>query len=133
MAKTKLICLKNPPKRIDNPLYIGRGSKWGNPHRISRTMTREQAVQAYRRTLWADKKLLAALPELQGKTLMCFCETDQLCHGQVLISALKWMNAKVDEQLAGQPKLDDPALIPSRWKSADDHETERQLAIHDAF
>lgn len=65
-------------------VYIGRGSKWGNPFRICSNYNRRQVIAAY--TLWLETqpRLLAALPELTGKTLGCYC-APLPCHGDVLL------------------------------------------------
>ena len=78
-------------------MYIGRGSKWGNPftHIASGTKAqyvvanREEAIAAYREwiTQGNGKHLLNDLHELQGKTLGCFCKP-QACHGDVLVELL---------------------------------------------
>lgn len=74
-------------------VYIGRrvnmgptffpGSKWANPYRITATRSREQAIEAYREYLQKRPDLLAALPELKGKRLGCWC-APLTCHGDVL-------------------------------------------------
>ena len=65
-------------------IYIGRGSKWGNPftHIPSGTKaeyvveSREAAIEAYEEwiTNGDGKPLLDQLHELEGKTLGCFCK-----------------------------------------------------------
>jgi hypothetical protein len=46
----------------------------------------EEAVRRYREELLSNPELLArAAEELEGKTLACWCEVGQLCHGDVLI------------------------------------------------
>lgn len=73
-------------------VYIGRGSKWGNPFTFkSGTQakwvvgSREECIQAFED--WITKgdgqHLLKDLPELKGKVLGCFCKP-QACHGDVL-------------------------------------------------
>lgn len=73
-------------------VYIGRGSKWGNPftHReLSTTKaqtkcaTREEAIQAYRAYLLSSPELLDAIPELVNETLACYCKPKS-CHGDIL-------------------------------------------------
>ncbi len=74
-------------------VYIGRGSKWGNPytHKSHPTKaeyivgTREEAIQAYRDyiTTGEGKHLLKDLYELKSKVLGCFCRPLS-CHGDVL-------------------------------------------------
>jgi hypothetical protein len=72
-------------------VYIGRPSKWGNPfthlsfgtiatHRVA---TREESISRYREWLQTQPELLAALPELRGKILGCWCSPLD-CHGDVL-------------------------------------------------
>lgn len=77
-------------------VYIGRPSKWGNPftHIANRktqarfvVATREAAVAAYRDWIRTQPALLAALPELRGKTLGCWCHP-KACHGDVLVALL---------------------------------------------
>ncbi len=68
-------------------VYIGRGSEWGNPYRVGVDGTRENVIAKYREYLLGNKKLLAALPELDGKRLGCHCKP-LACHGDVLAELL---------------------------------------------
>ncbi len=70
-------------KRDPYDVYIGRPSKWGNPYVIGRDGTRAQVIAKYRDWVLRRPDLLAALPELHGKTLGCWC-APQPCHGDVL-------------------------------------------------
>lgn len=74
-------------------VYIGRGSKWGNPftHRdVTKTKaeyqcaTREEAIRSYRTYLLNSPELLDAIPELVGETLACYCKPKS-CHGDILV------------------------------------------------
>jgi hypothetical protein len=73
-------------------VYIGRPSKWGNPYTHLAGKTRaqfhvdtvEEAVTAYRRWVMAQPELVAALPELRGQDLICWCKPGP-CHGDVLL------------------------------------------------
>ena len=69
--------------RGQHDVYIGRPSKWGNPFVIGKDGTREQVIQTYRNWLMTQPSLLAALPELKGRTLGCWC-SPAACHGDVL-------------------------------------------------
>lgn len=86
----------------EGAVYVGRGSKWGNPHRVGvslarntdgtyRYMTAKDAVAAYRdETLpyWTEHRRadqLLPLEELRGKDLACWCPLDQPCHADVLL------------------------------------------------
>lgn len=71
-------------------IYIGRGSKWGNPfsHLPSQqalcvASTREEAIEMYRMWIQTQPHLMESLHELDGKTLGCFCDPLP-CHGHVL-------------------------------------------------
>jgi hypothetical protein len=70
-------------KRSRHDVYIGRPSKWGNPFQVGRDGTREQVIERYERWLLTQPELLAALPELAGRTLGCWC-APRACHGDVL-------------------------------------------------
>lgn len=71
-------------------VYIGRPSRWGNPfsHQSGTSApftveTRDDAVDKYREYILNKPKLLAALPELKGKILGCWCAPAR-CHGDIL-------------------------------------------------
>jgi hypothetical protein len=68
----------------DSAVYIGRPSKWGNPFVIGRDGTRAEVVAKYRAYLLGNPGLMAALPEIAGKDLVCWC-APQACHGDVLL------------------------------------------------
>ena len=70
-------------KRAPYDVYIGRPSKWGNPFKVGRDGTRDQVIARYQAWLHTQPQLLAALPELAGKTLGCWCAPNR-CHGDVL-------------------------------------------------
>lgn len=64
-------------------VYIGRGSKWGNPYRIGADGTRDQVIEKYFEYILRKPELIGALDELRNKNLVCFC-APQRCHGDVL-------------------------------------------------
>lgn len=66
-----------------NDVYIGRGSKWGNPFIIGRDGSRSDVVRKYGQMICERDDLLASIRELKGKNLVCFC-SPQLCHGDIL-------------------------------------------------
>lgn len=80
-------------QRVPNAVYIGRGSKWGNPFPITATQTREQVIEKYRRHLWEQIKAgtitRADLIALDSKPLACFC-APLPCHGDVIAAAVQW-------------------------------------------
>ena len=70
---------------------IHRPHKFGNPfthldgrtHAKFKVATRAEAIAAYARWIQTQPELLAALPELKGKVLGCWCRPLS-CHGQIL-------------------------------------------------
>lgn len=90
-------------------IVVARPSKWGNPFKVEDCIeagfadtveqAREVCVGAFRDWLngnrWADGSgpdadhryaaYVAALPELAGHDLACWCPLDQPCHADVLL------------------------------------------------
>ena len=79
-------------------LYIGRGSKWGNPFVIGRDGTREDVVGLH--LMWLRGQIEA--PEgqipptfreiraaLSQQPLLCFC-APKLCHGDNYVGICEW-------------------------------------------
>ena len=91
MDKPKVINHRSS-KGSENEVYIGRGSKWGNPftHYPGGTLaefkaeTRDESIDAYGDWILTQPELMATLPELRGKTLVCWCKPDR-CHGEILL------------------------------------------------
>ena len=71
-------------KKSPYDVYIGRGSKWGNPFVIGKDGNRKQVIEKYRQYLLNNHELLTAIPELVDKVLGCWCSPEP-CHGDVLI------------------------------------------------
>ena len=71
-------------KRGHYDIYIGRPSKWGNPFVISPSASRADVIAQYERWIVCQPELMAALHELRGKVLGCWC-APQPCHGDVLV------------------------------------------------
>jgi hypothetical protein len=75
-------------------VYIGRAtrggyrtSKWHNPFPLRAERDRATVLAQYREYLREQPVLLAALPELMGKVLGCWC-LPKPCHGGILIEYL---------------------------------------------
>ena len=64
-------------------VYIGRGSKWGNPFRIGPDGDRSAVIAKYERWLADQHQLLRALDELRGRDLVCWC-APRACHGDII-------------------------------------------------
>jgi len=81
-------------------VYIGRGSKWGNPFPITKENKREYVIDLYKvhldNLIKTGKITIEDLRELKGKKLGCFCKPKP-CHGDVIQQKVKWaMTQKVD-------------------------------------
>jgi hypothetical protein len=82
---TKVVRLQRRDGTIvqDCDVYIGRScnmggwrlkqSKWKNPYSVKKH-GREEAIRLYEEYLRGNKDLMAALPELEGKVLGCWCK-----------------------------------------------------------
>jgi hypothetical protein len=66
-------------------IYIGRGSKWGNPFVIGKDGTRDEVIDKYLDYL-CTTDLDRDIHELFGKRLGCFCKP-LACHGDILAKA----------------------------------------------
>lgn len=70
-----------------NTVYVGRGSRWGNPFVIKLCGSREEALKRYRRLMTAGMpwRIAEAREELRGKNLACWCRLDTPCHADILL------------------------------------------------
>jgi hypothetical protein len=88
-------------------VYVGRPTKFGNPFTVAGCLesgfaddegeARKLCADAFRRWLdgestWdfyagraARDRILADLPELRGRDLVCWCSIDQPCHADSLL------------------------------------------------
>lgn len=106
----------------NSDVYIGRenrtyglpASKWGNPFRLERESDRPIVLARYRIWLLGEKELLAALPELRGKRLACWC-SPLACHGDVLAELAE---TKYGEGVVAAPVLATPDLEAIRARLA---------------
>lgn len=84
---TRVVNLYKEPHTV----YIGRGSKWGNPFVIGKNGDREAVIALYRKYLWQKiKSTRDDFQNIQGQTLGCFCKP-QACHGDVIVQAMNWI------------------------------------------
>jgi hypothetical protein len=65
-------------------VYIGRPSIWGNPFVIGKDGTRDQVVAKFEAYVRNKPDLLAQLPKLAGRDVVCWCAPAR-CHGDVLV------------------------------------------------
>ena len=73
-------------------VYIGRGTKWGNPYK---DMPRAQAIHLYRQLFKDNLKrgiiTISDLKELTDKRLGCSCHPKP-CHGDIIAEAVNLVN-----------------------------------------
>ncbi len=69
-------------------VYIGRGSKWGNPFIIGRDGSRNDVIRKYKDWISRQADLLECLDELRGKVLGCYCYP-RACHGDILVALVQ--------------------------------------------
>lgn len=74
---------KKTHRPTSDDTYIGRPSPFGNPFVIGRDGSRDDVVRKYAEWVIAQPALMARLPELAGRTLVCWC-APLPCHGHVL-------------------------------------------------
>lgn len=87
-----------------NTVYVGRGSRWGNPFVVGKDGTAEVCVQKYAAQLlpyrhhgpnstlehlFISVAILADIQTLRGKNLACWCDEGATCHADLL---LEWAN-----------------------------------------
>jgi hypothetical protein len=93
MSTTTVVNLKNGKSGV---LKIARPTKWGNPYCVEGMKSKypciylptlEEVLIEYEKYIRSRPDLIAALPELRGKRLGCWCAPEP-CHGDVLIRLL---------------------------------------------
>ena len=102
----------------DGALYIGRHtrngwacSKWHNPFRVGPDGDRAEVIRKYRAWVCDEPELMAALPELRGKDLICWC-APLACHGDVLLEL-----ARQERPASGQRLVKYDAACPGSSRS----------------
>lgn len=112
-------------------IYIGRGSKWGNPYPIDATNSRDSVIELYE--CWLDQQIKIGkitvndLANLHGKDLVCYCVPAR-CHGHILeqraIKAHKRVNSKPKFNLivAGGRKFTDYTQLTLEINNLVDYE-----------
>ena len=85
-------------KMPDGAIYVGRGSKWGNPFKVMEIYVQpnseeihldaKQAVNLYDQLINIYGKPITKkeiIDELKGKDLACWCKDGDPCHADVLL------------------------------------------------
>jgi hypothetical protein len=93
-----------PPKRVQrrrvkgwrmppNTVYVGRGSKWGNPTKWSDLLedgytieyAHQVAMESFEEGIAMGDFELPDTAPLRGKNLACWCPADMHCHADILL------------------------------------------------
>jgi hypothetical protein len=80
----------------EKDVYIGRGSKWGNPFVIGKDGDRNQVIEMYKKYFDSNDELKKDIEELRNKNLVCYCSPKK-CHGEVLIEEIMKRKHKNEE------------------------------------
>ena len=83
MSVVQVLNKKHLRGPVPNSVYIGRPSVWGNPYVVGRDGTRDEVIAKYEGWITSQPALLARLPELRDRHLICWCAPLR-CHGDVL-------------------------------------------------
>lgn len=69
----------------EGAVYVGRPTRWGNPYKIGPHGDRTEVIRQFEKHM-EDKPYLwdAAVRELRGKDLVCWC-APLPCHADVLL------------------------------------------------
>jgi len=111
VVNTKHVASPDDGSLPEGVVYIGRRQHWGkirtfpaspftNYFSVKR-YGREEALRRFEDKLRSRPDLMARIPELEGKTLACWCagkegtpeiltaDDDLFCHGQILLRVLR--------------------------------------------
>jgi len=84
-------------------IYIGRGSIFGNPYRISKYRTRQIVIDWYREWFYSQLKdpfFKAEVEKLRGVEILgCYCKP-LACHGDIIVEYLE--NTSHQEKKGGK-------------------------------
>lgn len=77
-------------KMPEGAVYVGRGSRWGNPHTVADWGSAEMAVLQFehdcnKAEIFHPDEFREWIAPLRGKSLMCWCGPDAPCHADVLL------------------------------------------------
>lgn len=86
---------KMPP----NTVYVGRGSRWGNPYKVEGSRTAEQAVELFSRMVnkMHPIELYNWLLPIAGYNLACWCKEGEACHADVLLEKCEQLQREWDK------------------------------------
>eukprot|EP01059_Diplonema_ambulator_P005135 TRINITY_DN14863_c0_g1_i1.p1 TRINITY_DN14863_c0_g1~~TRINITY_DN14863_c0_g1_i1.p1 ORF type:complete len:182 (+),score=32.56 TRINITY_DN14863_c0_g1_i1:37-546(+) len=108
--------------------YPTASSKWANPFKIGKEMTREVVIEKYKAHLDAmvkDDRARAELMKLEGKVLGCWCHPEA-CHADVILRKIAELSGgHVAEEIAA-PKNSDVETVKKGIKRPREDEAEEE-------
>ncbi|MBO7806119.1 DUF4326 domain-containing protein [Burkholderia pseudomallei] len=94
IVPVRITTVRNKDKNEEFDVYIGRGSKWGNPFVIKHGpggLSRDDVIKKYKeyfeQEIVTDPQARAALLSIRGYRLGCHCKPLP-CHGDIIASYL---------------------------------------------
>lgn len=96
IQRKRTLSWKMPP----NTVYVGRGSKWGNPF----TFANSGGIHPAIRFACEVAPSLDVTP-LVGKNLACWCRLDQECHADSLLEMARYIAPAISN---GEPPKEKP-------------------------
>ena len=80
-------------EELDNAVYCGRGSPWGNPFKMTYTHWQLKEKERHRVCDKFEKEILPTLDVsmLRGKNLLCFCAPKR-CHCDSILRKANLLN-----------------------------------------
>jgi hypothetical protein len=86
-------------KMPENTIYVGRGSRWGNPFVVGRDGDVNECIEKYKNLMFpythkegnlvkfyvSAANLNDIKTHLRGKNLACWCPIDKPCHADFLL------------------------------------------------
>lgn len=91
MPSIKVYNLRRDKNIPLDAVYVGRGTKWGNPYIRGRDGTKEQVIEKFKHFVLPDLDVR----ELKGKSLICFC-APSACHADLILK--KANGGKIEKQ-----------------------------------
>ena len=88
MSKEKVKNIRVEVFNEDKDIFIGRGSKWGNPFVIGKDGDRNLVIEKYIEYFENNDELKKDIEELKDKNLVCYC-APEACHGDYLLKKVE--------------------------------------------
>ena len=105
----------------EGAVYIGRGSRWGNPFVMRSEADRDQVCDDYeallKQRIDEGRMTLSELSLLHGRDLVCFCAPKR-CHGHTLEAYAKAAHEQLNQEAAPMKEF---RLIVAGGRDFDDY------------